>query len=82
MSLIAFFLFFEGERGLEELAVKNLSCLCCSYFWGVLADHKGRKPVIIISGVFVALSSLSFGFSVNLAMAIISRFFMGFFNGK
>ena len=59
-----------------------LLCLHCSYFWGALADHKGRKPVIIISGIFMALASLSFGFSVNLAMAIISRFLTGFFNGK
>ncbi len=48
----------------------------------MVADHKGRKPVIIISCILVAVSSLAFGFSVNFAMAIISRFLIGFLNGK
>ena len=57
-------------------------CLVGSYFWGVLADKVGRKPVIISSGVCTGLSMVAFGFSVNIWMAIATRFFVGFLNGK
>ena len=53
-----------------------------SYFWGVLADKKGRKPVLISSGICMGLSMVAFGFSVNIWMAIVTRFLVGFFNGK
>ena len=45
-------------------------------------DKKGRKPVIICSGFFMALGTLAFGFSVNLPMAVITRFVVGTFGGK
>ena len=54
----------------------------CSYFWGVVADKKGRKPVIVWSGILTSIFVLAFGFSVNLPMAAITRFLVGFFNGK
>ena len=54
----------------------------CSYFWGVVADHKGRKPVIIASSIILGLSVCVFGFSVHFAMAILTRFLVGAANGK
>ena len=54
----------------------------CSYVWGVVADKKGRKPVLVWSGILSSIFVLAFGFSVNLPMAIITRFLVGFFNGK
>jgi MFS family permease len=54
----------------------------CSYFWGVLSDRKGRKPVLIISSICLLLSTLLFGFSVNYAMAVVTRFLVGCSNGK
>ena len=53
----------------------------CSYFWGVLADRRGRKPVIIASSICIAVCCLMFGFSINFAMVMIARFLIGFFNG-
>ena len=49
--------------------------------WGAIADRKGRKPVIIVSNILIAISTIAFGFSVNFAMAVAMRVLMGFFNG-
>ena len=49
---------------------------------GVISDRKGRKPVVLVCIVLCAIGSLMFGLSVNLTMAIVARFIMGFFNGK
>ena len=46
-----------------------------------MADCKGRKPVIIASLVGFALGALLFGFSVNFAMAFVTRFLTGLFDG-
>lgn len=53
-----------------------------SYLLGVIADRKGRKPVIIVSAVFTAIASLVFGHSVHIVMAILARFIMGVFHGE
>ena len=53
-----------------------------SYIWGAVADAKGRRPVIITSCLMVGLSSAVYGFSVNLAMAIVFRFGVGLMNGE
>ena len=53
-----------------------------SYIWGLIADHKGRKPVIIASSILLGLSSAVFGFSTHFAMAIMVRFVVGATNGK
>ena len=46
-----------------------------------MADSIGRKPVIVVFSILVGLFSASFGFSVNIAMAFFTRFFVGFFDG-
>ena len=48
----------------------------------MISDLKGRKPVLVISAMCMGLSSLMFGFSVNFAMAVVSRFLLGFANGS
>ena len=56
--------------------------ICCySYVWGAIADSKGRKVVLITSGVLSGLSSGAFGFSTTYVMAIATRFLLGLFNG-
>ena len=47
-----------------------------------MADRVGRKPVIVVSSVFVALCTLMFGFSVNYAMAVSARFLSGLSNSE
>ena len=48
----------------------------------LLTDSKGRKVVLITSGVLSGLSSGAFGFSTTYAMAIATRFLLGLFNGQ
>ena len=50
--------------------------------WGVLADRKGRKPIILVSNILGAISTVAFGFSVNFAMAVVTRVLMGFTSGE
>ena len=50
--------------------------------WGAIADLKGRKVVLITSGVLCGLSSGAFGLSTSYQMAIATRFLIGLFNGQ
>ena len=52
-----------------------------SYPWGCLADRFGRKRVLIVSGLCLTFAVAGFGFSESLAIAVIFRFSVGFFNG-
>lgn len=52
-----------------------------SYFWGWLSDKKGRKLVLLLTVAGNGIFSLIFGFTSNLAMAIITRFLTGVTNG-
>ena len=55
--------------------------LVSSYAWGCAADKFGRRPVLMIGCLSIAVFSVMFGFSVNFTMALISRFLLGLFNG-
>lgn len=63
-------------------AVFSLSQAVTGIFWGRAADRFGRKPVILAGMVCVMSSGLLFGFSQNLAMAIMARSFAGASNGN
>lgn len=54
--------------------------LLTSYYWGSVADRIGRKPIIAISCFAISILSILFGMSVNLWMAILTRFFLGLLN--
>jgi MFS family permease len=45
--------------------------------WGILADKFGSKPVISLSVLGVSISTITFGFSRGINMAIITRFIAG-----
>jgi MFS family permease len=51
-----------------------------SFYWGHVADKAGRLPVALISCASIIVFSLAFGLSVNLWMAIITRFALGVMN--
>ncbi|KAL8833194.1 MAG: hypothetical protein Q9170_004416 [Blastenia crenularia] len=63
-------------------AVFSLSQAVTGVFWGRASDRFGRKPVILAGMICVMSSGLLFGFSQNLAMAIIARSFAGASNGN
>ncbi|KAK3139257.1 hypothetical protein QOZ80_5AG0380310 [Eleusine coracana subsp. coracana] len=52
-----------------------------SFFWGVVADRIGRKPIIIFSVFSVIIFNTLFGLSVKYWMAITTRLLLGALNG-
>lgn len=55
---------------------------CAGVFWGKMSDRIGRKPVLIMGLIGTAISMIVFGFSPNLATAIIARCLGGLLNGN
>jgi nitrate/nitrite transporter NarK len=45
--------------------------------WGVLADRRGSRPVIALSVLGVSASTILFGFSGGIALALATRFLTG-----
>lgn len=54
--------------------------LSSSIFWGRVADRIGRKPVLYVGSLSIIVFSLTFGLSLNIWMALGSRFLLGVFN--
>ncbi|KAM0559968.1 hypothetical protein ACHAPJ_003922 [Fusarium lateritium] len=50
--------------------------------WGILSDRIGRKPVVLMGLVGVALSSLIFGLAKHYWVALLARFVGGALNGN
>ncbi|XP_020614457.1 probable peptide/nitrate transporter At3g43790 isoform X2 [Orbicella faveolata] len=69
--------YYAGVIASSMFLGRTLGC----YFWGWLTDKIGRRPVILISLVLTIIGMASFGLSVSLTMAIITRFFVGLTNG-
>ncbi|KAK6190747.1 hypothetical protein SNE40_002543 [Patella caerulea] len=52
-----------------------------SYIWGYLSDVKGRRLILLVCIFCNGSCCLAFGFSTNLALAIVFRFLAGLLNG-
>ena len=63
-------------------AAFSLSQAATGIFWGRASDRLGRKSVILTGMVCVMSSGILFGFSKNLAMAIVARCCAGASNGN
>jgi MFS family permease len=48
--------------------------------WGMYADKHGRKPTLLIGLLTIVITSITFGLSQNMALALCSRFLLGLFN--
>ena len=63
-------------------AVFSLSQAATGIAWGRASDRFGRKPVILCAMICVMCTSLLFGFSRSLSMAIVARALTGASNGN
>ena len=63
-------------------ATFSISQVFTAIWWGRLSDRIGRKPVILLGLLGTMISTLTFGFSTNLTMAIIARCCLGALNGN
>ena len=50
--------------------------------WGIVSDHYGRKPIVLIGLAGTALSSVLFGLSTKFWMALVARLIGGLLNGN
>ncbi|MCJ1269927.1 hypothetical protein MMC22_009820 [Lobaria immixta] len=60
----------------------SLSQAVTGILWGRASDRWGRKPTILLAVICAMFSSLLFGFSNSLAMAIVARSLAGATNGN
>ncbi|KAL8812450.1 MAG: hypothetical protein Q9200_001017 [Gallowayella weberi] len=63
-------------------AVFSFGQAATGILWGRASDRFGRKPVILTGMVCVMSTGLLFGFSQNLAMAVVARSLAGASNGN
>jgi len=63
-------------------AVFSMAQCVVSVSWGQASDRFGRKPIILICLTCAMSTSLLFGFSQSLTMAIIARALSGASNGN
>ena len=59
-----------------------MSTALCILHWGRLSDRIGRRPVILIGLIGLALSMLCFGFAQSFPGVVISRVIAGALNGN
>mmetsp|Transcript_17128 Transcript_17128/g.20746 ORF Transcript_17128/g.20746 Transcript_17128/m.20746 type:complete len:509 (+) Transcript_17128:2092-3618(+) len=52
-----------------------------SIFWGYMADKYGRRPVLLIALLSIAIGGVAFGASPTFEIALLVRFLAGLFNG-
>lgn len=76
----------ETIKGDLALSYTQSGALMSSYFlgymlgqipWGIIADKYGSKPAISASVLGVSLSTVVFGFSDGITMAVVTRFLAG-----
>jgi len=59
-----------------------LAQLCSIYQWAKLSDIIGRRPVIIVGIIGIAVTTVLFGLSDSLTEVLISRCIAGLFSGN
>lgn len=69
---------FGGVLG----ALYSLLQFAAAPFWGSLSDRIGRKPVLLISVFFLAISYLMWFFSSSFTLLIVARFIGGIMGGN
>ncbi|ONK78528.1 uncharacterized protein A4U43_C02F19780 [Asparagus officinalis] len=69
--------FYAGFVGSAFMLGRALT----SVLWGLVSDHYGRKPVIMISIISVIIFNTLFGLSTSYWMAIATRLLLGSLNG-
>ncbi|KAL5511682.1 hypothetical protein ACEPAH_4900 [Sanghuangporus vaninii] len=67
--------------GLVE-SVFALAQLMSIYHWASLSDKVGRKPIILIGTIGIAISTMWLGFARTLAGVLLSRALAGLFSGN
>lgn len=74
---------FQASEGIIGLLAASFAIaqFILSPIWGRLSDRFGRKPIIAISLLGLALSYLSFGLSNSLFWLFVSRILQGAFSG-
>jgi len=83
-DMILWFGYAEEDKGFYGGLVASsmfAGRIFSSYIWGWLSDKKGRKTILMISLVCIAITNFAFGFTTNLASAIGVRFVSGLSNG-
>ena len=53
-----------------------------SYLWGLASDLLGKKKVLLVAIICLSMSTLAFGFSINMYLAVTFRFLQGLSGGK
>ncbi|KAJ4989021.1 major facilitator superfamily transporter [Stagonosporopsis vannaccii] len=59
----------------------SLTQMCVMIFWGKASDRYGRKPVLVLSLVGIAVATTLFGLSQSITQMIVARCFAGIFAG-
>ncbi|XP_010547293.1 PREDICTED: protein ZINC INDUCED FACILITATOR 1-like [Tarenaya hassleriana] len=68
--------FYAGFVGCAFMLGRGMT----SVFWGIVADRYGRKPIILLGTISIAILNALFGLSLNFWMAVATRFLLGAFN--
>ncbi|KAF8810044.1 member of major facilitator superfamily multidrug-resistance, DHA1 sub-family [Phlegmacium glaucopus] len=63
-------------------AIRQLASLVTVMFWSRLSDHIGRKPILMLGTLALAISNLSFGLSRTFWALVVSRCIFTAFNSN
>ncbi|KAA1093720.1 hypothetical protein PGTUg99_023156 [Puccinia graminis f. sp. tritici] len=58
------------------------SQLCTTFWWGVLSDRIGRKPILLSGLIGLSISITSFGVQTSFIGLVVARCFAGIMNGN
>ena len=73
----------QGTAGMDQQTfLTKIYLLPFSYFWGLMTDRFGRRPVMMICLTMTLVGMVCFGLSVSFYMAFITRLFVGLSAGK